>query len=105
MFKEKTIIQLTRINHINNKVEMPSKINKKIFYSLILFIFLMSLLFIFFSFNKSNIIFLKFSKAYKNQRLLDHSNIYDSFSNKKKNNICKYFMMVKIIFKIYIMNY
>lgn len=99
MFKEKTIIQLTRINHINNKVEMPSKINKKIFYSLILFIFLITLLFIFFSFNKSNIIFLKFSKAYKNQRLLDHSNIYDSFSNKKKNNICKYFIDGKDYFQ------
>ena len=63
---------------------MSSKINNNILYSLTLLFFLVLSLFIFFSFNKSNIIFLKFSKTHKNHRLLDDSNIYNSYSNKKK---------------------
>ena len=78
---------------------MPSKKNNNILYSLILLFFIVLSLFIFFSFNKSNIIFLKFSKTHKNHRLLDDSNIYNSYSNKKKNNICKYFIDGKDYFQ------
>ena len=41
----------------------------------------------------------KFSKIYKIHRLLEYSHNYDSYSNMKKNNFCKYFIDGKEYFQ------